>query len=331
MREVHPGIFMITERGALGAFKPPVNLYVMPGPDGIIYDGGYGDARSVRFFVREFGSLRERCAGSIEFRITRILLSHAHPDHFSGLGALRRELGIPVAMTAKAASLVATRQSYRSSYERAGSLFGDVADSPVKYVLGRLTSPVVNWYYRRLFGIDFLPDPDIIIEERGPIMINGEEWRVFPSPGHSDDHISLYHPGRGVLFSGDNVLRTVTPWLGPPKSDIMKYISSLEEMLGLPRLELVLGAHGSPVTAPRDRIRELIAWRRRRIEDTRAALAARGRKGASVKDLLVALYPGEGRIKRMMAEGWVVLTIEHLVREGKAVQQGGSPSRFRAV
>ncbi len=331
MKEVSPGIFMITERGALGALKPQVNLYVLPGPDGIIYDAGYGDTRSVRFFVREFRRLEECCAGSMEFNITRIIPSHAHPDHFSGMKALRDELGISVAMTAKTASLVSSRGSYRSSYERGGTLFGDVADSPARYLLNRIASPVVNLYYSRLFGIDFVPDPDFIIEERGPIRINGEEWSVFPSPGHSDDHISLYHPGRGVLFSGDNVLRTVTPWLGPPKSDIMKYISSLEEMLELPRLELVLCAHGSPVTAPRERIRELISWRRRRIDDTLAALRAKGRKGASVKELLVALYHGEGRIKRMMAEGWVVLTVEHLVKEGKAVPDGGSPARFRAV
>jgi glyoxylase-like metal-dependent hydrolase (beta-lactamase superfamily II) len=330
MREVAAGIFMITERGAFGALKPPVNIYVLPGPDGVIFDAGYGDPGSVRFFVREFRKLESLYAGGNEFRITRLVPSHVHPDHFSGLRALRASLGVPVALTAKMAAIVSSGERYRASYQRGDSIFGDVANSPLRQLIYRAAAPLVHHYYVKLFGINFLPDPDLIIAERGPLMINGEEWRIFPSPGHADDHISLYHEGRGVLFSGDNVLRGVTSWLGPPKSDLMGYITSLEEMLALPRLELILSAHGSPVTDPRGRIRELIAWRRQRIEDVWAALLLYGGKGATVRQLLRAIYPGGGGVKRMMAEGWVVLTLRHLVNAGRAESDQASPTRFFA-
>ena len=42
MKEVYPGIFLIKEKGTFGAIKPPENIYVLAGPDGIIYDAGYG-------------------------------------------------------------------------------------------------------------------------------------------------------------------------------------------------------------------------------------------------------------------------------------------------
>ena len=48
MREVYSNIFLIKEKGSFGAIKPPENIYVLAGSDGIIYDAGYGTKRAVK-------------------------------------------------------------------------------------------------------------------------------------------------------------------------------------------------------------------------------------------------------------------------------------------
>lgn len=46
MKEVYPGIFFIRESGGmLGIAKPPENIYVLAGNDGLIFDAGYGTKR----------------------------------------------------------------------------------------------------------------------------------------------------------------------------------------------------------------------------------------------------------------------------------------------
>ena len=39
------------------------------------------------------------------------------------------------------------------------------------------------------------------------IEINGKDWIVLYTPGHADDHISLFNKESGVLLGGDNILR----------------------------------------------------------------------------------------------------------------------------
>ncbi len=48
MEEVAEGIFRITEKGSCGAIKPSVNIYIIPGSNGLVYDAGYGTIRDVR-------------------------------------------------------------------------------------------------------------------------------------------------------------------------------------------------------------------------------------------------------------------------------------------
>ena len=51
MEEVYPGIFRIKERGSFGVVKPSENVYVLAGPDGVIYDAGYGRKKEVKYLI----------------------------------------------------------------------------------------------------------------------------------------------------------------------------------------------------------------------------------------------------------------------------------------
>lgn len=198
LKEVCPGIFMVTERSWLPQFRPTVNLYVITGTDGLVFDAGYGNRNTIRLFVKEFHRIGEICRDRGEpCSVRRILVSHAHPDHFAGLRRLRKELGLSVLLTRPVAELISSRRAYRTSYDARYMENELLGRSLMKRALLAVTAPLASMAYELLYGTNFVPDPDGIIDERGSISINGEAWSIFPSPGHSTDHISLYDPARG--------------------------------------------------------------------------------------------------------------------------------------
>ena len=317
MEEVAPDIFMIQERGSYGAIKPTVNSYVIAGSDGLVYDAGYGNYSSVRRFMAEFQNVERTWRGKNgEFRVRRILPSHVHPDHFSGLVALKKRLGLSILLTPLMHEIIASRKAYRSSYYFRGDEFFGNKNTIMRWVWDCAFRPVISDMYEGLYGTRFVQHPDMLIGADSEIKINGRAWKIFPSPGHAIDHISLYDPERGILFSGDNVLRSVTTWLGPPKSNLSDYLASLKKILELPRLDLILSAHGSPVSNPRERVREIIDWRQSRTEQLLELVRDHGSDGVTLKGLLSQLYEREGWIKHRIAEGWVMVTLDHLVGEG---------------
>ncbi len=325
MKELYPGIFLVTERGGWGPMRPPMNIYILTGEQGLVYDAGYGTGGSVRYLVREIRSIEELCRGRGEAcSITRVLPSHAHPDHFSGLCALRYELGLKILLTRMMTDTIGSREMYRESYRVDKERRNALARIAVERVIG----PVVSRFYEALYGTRFIADPDEIVGEGAALDIGGRSWRVKASPGHSPDHISLYDEGSGILLGGDNVLRSVTTWLGPPKSDLDDYIRTLETIRDLPRLSVILGSHGSAVDNPRERIDEIIQWRRQRLDHVLEAVRKGGGAGISKDDVLRAIYRGEGMMKRYMADGWVDLSLRSLADDGRIREV--SPGRYRA-
>jgi len=112
-------------------------------------------------------------------------------------------------------------------------------------------------------------------------------------------------------------MRSVTTWLGPPRSDLEDYMRTLEEVLALPGLNLILSAHGSPITDPRRRVAELIAHRQERTREVLAIIQNADKRGTSSRDILKTLYTGPDKQKRMFAEGWVRLTLDYLEKKRK--------------
>ena len=310
MEEIYPDIFMITETGTLGALMPPVNLYVLSGDDGLIFDAGYGRQKILEHLGKEMNRIRSLVTSrGGKFNITRALPSHTHPDHVSGLPYLKQTFGIKTILTDKMAASMTSRRHYYKKAADSGDGSG---------IVDRLATNVVLKYFQpALLGTRFTRDPDERIDENAILSINGESWQVLPAPGHCDDHIFLYHKNKGILFSGDNIMRSVTTWLGPPRSDLEDYMRTLEEVLALPGLNLILSAHGSPITDPRRRVAELIAHRQERTREVLAIIQNADKRGTSSRDILKTLYTGPDKQKRMFAEGWVRLTLDYLEKKRK--------------
>ncbi|MEW6077277.1 MAG: MBL fold metallo-hydrolase [Thermodesulfobacteriota bacterium] len=327
MEEIYPDIFMITETGTLGALMPPVNIYVLTGPDGLIFDAGYGRKKILEHLGKELHRIRERVLSrGGRCTITRALPSHSHPDHISGLPYLKREFGVRTLLTEKMAASMSSRKHY---YKVAADSGGGAG--PAERLL---TTVVLKYFQPALLGTRFSRNPDEILGEDAELSVNGEPWRIMPAPGHCDDHIFLYNEARGILFSGDNIMRSVTTWLGPPRSDLKAYERTLEQVLALPSLNLILSAHGSPITDPRPRVRELLDHRAERTREVLALIKGAGPTGLTIKEILLRLYTGAESQKRLFAEGWVRLTLEYLEKRGEVESTGsgmGKAAAYRAV
>jgi len=204
MKEISPGIFIIKEKGVIKRRKPPVNIYIIAGnSDGIIFDAGYGDKKTLKSVIEEIEEIKALYTSqNKEFRLNRILLSHTHPDHISGLYKLKKAFGLNVILTKKMAKIIQNKKDYRSARE--ADLLEDLF--LIKKFWSRTLTKIKDffrWYFFKFaFGIKFLDKPDELIEEDAELVINNEVWEIIPSPGHAKDHISLYNRNRGILLSG---------------------------------------------------------------------------------------------------------------------------------
>jgi len=319
MEEVYPSIFLIREKGNFGAIKPPENLYVIAGKNGLIYDGGYGTLWTIKRVVSQIRQLKQqRREKGLAYNITRVLPSHVHPDHFSGLKKLRKYLGVKIVLTDKMADIIKDKQSYLEYYESNDVLEESYGNkSLISLFNSHLRKIISRIFFRIIYGLSFIPNPDVIVKENTTISINGEIWNIFSSPGHALDHISLYNEKKGILFSGDNVMRTVTSWLGPPTSNIESYIKTIEKLQELPNLQLILPAHGSPITDPQQRLQEILNHRHERTQQVLDLIQSNLHKGITLSRILERLYPNQGSFMHGVARGWVILTLRMLRSEGK--------------
>jgi glyoxylase-like metal-dependent hydrolase (beta-lactamase superfamily II) len=314
MREIYSNIFLIREKGSLGAIKPPENIYVIAGKNGLIFDAGYGNIWTIKRLIRQVRLIKKRYKKKeIPCKITRILPSHVHPDHFSGLKKLRKYLKIKIMLTKKMARIIKNKQSYLSYYESKDPFHDEFKAPTTRNILTISIQKIfTRTFFNLIYGMSFIKETDIIIKERSKISINGDIWQIFPSPGHSSDHISLYNEEKGILFSGDNVLRSITTWLGPPNSNIEEYINTIKKIQNLPNLQLILPAHGSPIKNPSERLQEILSHRQERTTRILNLIRNSSNQGLKVNDIIKALYPQDGKLKHGVARGWIVLTLKML-------------------
>ena len=318
MKEVYPGIFLIKEKGSFGNIKPSVNIYIFAGEDGLIFDAGFGNRSAIKFFKEEYNKVKILCVNQgVNLNLTRIIPSHCHPDHFSGLKKIREELGVKIVLTNKMASIISDKKSFMNSFR---------ADTYSDYLLvkkslkNRLRDFIerifTRFFYRRIYGLAYIDDPDEIVDDDTELSINGETWKIFPSSGHAIDHISLYNENKGILLGGDNILKSITTWLGPPNSDIDDYMNTIKYIQMLPNLNLILPAHGDVITNPKERIKQVLVHRESRSKQVLEIVRDSYNAGVSPDEIIDELYTYENGMLKEIARGWVCLTLKMLENQG---------------
>ncbi len=84
------------------------------------------------------------------------------------------------------------------------------------------------------------------LKDGDKVKLNGVEFQVIHTPGHSPGSICLYNPGQKTLISGDTVFADGVGRTDVPGGDPDILAESLEKLAKL-KVEKILPGHGEPV------------------------------------------------------------------------------------
>jgi len=176
--------------------------------------------------------------------VARIIVTHAHRDHSALARPLAKATGAPVLAfgPAEAGRSAVMTRLVAAGFEGGG----EGADS------------------------DFAPDARLADGDRLDLPGHAATLEVIHTPGHMGGHLCLALGT--LLFSGDHVMGWATSLVSPPDGDMRAYMTSLER-LAAREWSRFLPGHGEAVEEPAARLAELLAHRRQREAQVRAALA----------------------------------------------------------
>lgn len=195
--------------------------------------------------------------------IRRIILTHAHPDHYGMAGWLAQQCGVEVELSGIEYDFVqATWLSEGELQHAAARFFED-------YGMPRELGLVVDQDIAALRAMT-LPAPRMRLIEAGmELEIGKRRFRLIHTPGHSDGHLVLYCAAEQLMLCGDAVLTKITPniglWSWGEKNPLGHFMHSLELLTGV-EVDLALPGHGPLITNFRQRLTELREHHEQRLE-----------------------------------------------------------------
>ena len=232
-----------------------VNCYLAEGPEGwTIIDTGLNNDATRELWDYEIG----------DNKVTHILLTHYHPDHFGYAGSLQQKTGARVSMseTDAKAGVKSWNDEFLKQlpgyYEAAGipqAAAQEMADNTRDFQPLIFPLPQVNHYFK----------------EGETVRIGRFDYEVIFVPGHSDGMVCFYQREKNVLLSADHILPRITPnisyWFHGDPNPLLTYMTSLKKVRKLDAM-WVIPSHGSAFQGANRRIDELLAHHEERLEAT---------------------------------------------------------------
>jgi len=219
--------------------------------------------------------------------IERILITHGHIDHFGQAKSLSSLSGAPIYIHPK-------------EYGRIRSILHILGY--LKSVLLRNGAPEIlaNEAVRYIESAQKMTDPldeAYFLEEGDPIPFGSMVWKTIHCPGHSPGLICFYWPEKKILFTGDHLLKEITPnpILNVPENisplrypSLKEYLASLEKIERLD-ISLLLPGHGEEMKDAKVLIQKIFAHHRERM-DLICSILSKGEK--TPFELAMDLFPG---------------------------------------
>jgi glyoxylase-like metal-dependent hydrolase (beta-lactamase superfamily II) len=238
--------------------------------------------------------------------VTRIVITHFHPDHVGDSAAVAELASAPVfqgaddhAQCRRIWGEERRPERYAAHVLAHGLPAAELGDLRRESdALAQLVHTVAS------------PEP----LEPGDVV---DGWQVVHLPGHADGHLALLRDG--ILLAGDAILARISPVVGlypdarpDPLGD---YLGTLERIVELAP-EVAFAGHQEPVGDPVARARELLEHHRQRLDDARAALSSEPVSGYDVSRRLFG--PELAPVQRRFALAESLAHLERLVRDERA-------------
>lgn len=282
--QVAPGITRIELTVGVNAIQS-VNAYVIEDDDQVtVVDCGLWrpepDHEGLALLER---GLNE--AGYIFADVNRIVVTHAHIDHYGLTGRLMELTGAQLWMhrwtdldTEKYRDPEGAHVKKRDTYADHG-----VPASEVDAVAASLKEWMPYLYS--------VVDASTPLQGGETFEVGGRTMKVLHTPGHSPGHICLWSETDGVLFSGDHLLGGVTPPVtferGFEKNPMDSYLKSLQLIAEL-RPQQVLPGHGRVFSEGARRVQSIVRNKLRQIDQVRDRIERRPCTVMEITEDLVA-------------------------------------------
>ncbi len=160
------------------------------------------------------------------------------------------------------------------------------------------------------YGVDWRA-----LAEGDRVRIGDDSLLVLHTPGHSPDHVVLWHQPSGSMFTGDLAVLGSSIVIDTSRGgNLVQYLASLERLLALEPTRL-FPAHGPVVHEPAALLQAYLDHRRFREDQVLAALGA-GR--CTVETIAESIYDGLGPELMAAARENVRAHLEKLRTEGRA-------------
>jgi glyoxylase-like metal-dependent hydrolase (beta-lactamase superfamily II) len=305
--EVADSIFWISTPVPFVGLKQ-INLWLMrDGPGWTMIDCGYGKP-GVREQLEQVWS---RVTGGRP--ITRLIVTHFHPDHAGNSGYICQRWGLRPWLT--------QAEWLTAHLARADEDTDAMAARAAFYRRHCLAEALVEQFLSEVLpykdGVDLPPDYRRL-RDGDELTIAGDRWRVIVGEGHSPEHASLYSSDRRILIAGDQILPAITTnvstWPTEPEFDAVgAFLATYSTFLDVLAADtLVLPSHRKPFFNARRRLYDLSLHHADRLN---LILAAGSETSAG--DLIDVLFrSGLDGHQIGFAMGEAIAHLNHLVNLG---------------
>jgi glyoxylase-like metal-dependent hydrolase (beta-lactamase superfamily II) len=278
-----------------------------------IVDAGLGTPETSQRWREALDRLRARW-------ITRLVLTHHHPDHLGASAALAELTGAEVIQGVLDAAL--TRRVWGpprdlTVLERYLHEQGMPAE-----LASQALSDEISIAVRAA-------EPTHPVDEGDHLELAGERFRVLVLPGHADGHIALLGERSGRLFGGDVLLAGITPnigrWSWGSEDPLSAYLRTLDRLIELAPA-IVYPGHREVIDDPSRRAAEIKEHHRVRLDLHHLALC----EGAATPyEVSFRVWNELSVHQRRFALAEAAAHLARLGREGRAVEV--EPGRWRPV
>ena len=266
--------------------------------------------------------------------VERIIITHGHIDHFGLVGEIRRAAGHDIPC------YIHEDDKWRlaSGYLKSG-MWSEESERYTSFV-GIPAKDTERMKRRSLFFKNICDPVDdaCIMHDGDTFRATDLELTVIHTPGHSPGCCCLYEKNRKILFSGDHLLKHITPnpfyetnrsqLRDPSYKSLKAYTASLARIEDID-ITYVFPGHGDYI----EDLPQLISgYRKHQRERMESIWGAINKEPRSVYGLIGDIFGEINEGEVFLAASEILVHLEILMEEGRSeIVEDGPPALFRST